>query len=77
MHLDWRGGAGLPSAVIFDLDGVIVDSLLAHRDSWLRLAAEAGLPLDEAMFWETFGLRNDVLLAASWAPARRPMRCGV
>jgi beta-phosphoglucomutase family hydrolase len=48
--------------VIFDLDGVIVDSSLAHRDSWMRLAGEASLPLDEAMFWETFGLRGDVLL---------------
>ena len=51
-----------PSAVIFDLDGVIVDSSLAHRDSWMRLAVEAGLLIDEAMFWETFGLRSDALL---------------
>jgi HAD superfamily hydrolase (TIGR01509 family) len=28
----------------------------------MRLAVEASLPLDEAMFWETFGLRSDVLL---------------
>ena len=36
-------------SVIFDLDGVLVDSHLLHYKSWLRLADELGLDFDEKM----------------------------
>jgi beta-phosphoglucomutase len=42
-------------AVIFDMDGVLVDSGPAHLDSWLRLAEEEGLPLSRDQFLESFG----------------------
>ena len=32
--------------LIFDMDGTIVDSMPAHRDSWIRFAAGHGLSLD-------------------------------
>lgn len=42
-------------AVIFDMDGVLVDSYEAHYESWLRLAAERGFEFTRAQFLTTFG----------------------
>jgi beta-phosphoglucomutase family hydrolase len=50
--------------VIFDLDGVLVDSGPAHRESWKRLAAEAHVPMSDEFFAETFGRTNKDILAA-------------
>jgi HAD superfamily hydrolase (TIGR01509 family) len=42
-------------AVIFDLDGVLVDSYRAHFASWSRLYAELGVEYTEAAFAADFG----------------------
>jgi beta-phosphoglucomutase len=42
-------------AVIFDLDGVLVDSYQAHFVSWSRLYGELGVPYSEAAFAADFG----------------------
>lgn len=42
-------------AVIFDMDGVLVDSYDAHFKSWVRLYGELGLPYTEAAFAADFG----------------------
>ncbi len=44
--------------VVFDLDGVLIDSHDQHERSWFRLAEEVGKPLTEAQFKESFGMRN-------------------
>ena len=46
--LDVSGGA--PRAVVFDLDGVLVDSGAHHRDAWIAMCRDCGLtpPLE---FW--------------------------
>ena len=36
-------------AVIFDLDGVLADTAVLHREAWQQLAAEIGAPFDEAI----------------------------
>jgi beta-phosphoglucomutase len=41
--------------VIFDVDGVLVDSARAHFSSWRALARESGFELGEAEFATTFG----------------------
>lgn len=41
--------------VIFDMDGVLVDSYDAHFESWRMLAAELNAPITEARFAATFG----------------------
>lgn len=41
--------------VIFDMDGVLVDSYAAHLESWQRLAGELGLSITDAQFDATFG----------------------
>lgn len=59
-------------AVLFDLDGVIVDSRPHHLTAWDSLASERGLAPAPGYFTKTFGLRNDAILgglAPGIAPA--------
>lgn len=58
--------AGSIQAVIWDLDGVIIDSADEHRRSWHRLAKEEGLPFTDEQFWATFGQRNDTIIPLLW-----------
>lgn len=48
--------------VIFDMDGVLVDSAAAHRQAWQRLGEEIGVPFTAEMFRRTFGQRNASIL---------------
>lgn len=53
----------MPSkAVLFDLDGVIVDSRPHHLSAWHELARRHELRHDADYFTKTFGLRNDAIL---------------
>ena len=47
-----------PIAVIFDMDGVLVDSAAPHFQSWQRLAEECGGTVTDEQFAETFGRQN-------------------
>ena len=49
-------------AVLWDLDGVLVDSAPFHFQAWRELLASQGRELSEADFRRTFGLRNDTIL---------------
>lgn len=53
-------------AVIWDLDGVILDSAEEHRLAWHRMAREEGLPFTDEQFWATFGMRNDRIFSILW-----------
>ncbi len=53
-------------AVIWDLDGVIIDSAEEHRRAWQRLAREEGIRMTDEDFWATFGKRNDDIFAIIW-----------
>jgi beta-phosphoglucomutase family hydrolase len=48
--------------VIFDLDGVLLDSAEFHKESWYRLAGELGIPYTDAFFVETFGMTNHAII---------------
>jgi beta-phosphoglucomutase len=56
------------SAVIFDIDGVLLDSAEFHRRSWYILAEELNLSLCDAFFWETFGQTNPTILRRLVSP---------
>jgi beta-phosphoglucomutase len=60
-------------AIIWDLDGVILDSSEEHRLAWHRMAKDEGLPFTDEQFWATFGMRNDRIFASLWKeiPAKR------
>lgn len=53
-------------AVIWDLDGVILDSANEHRLAWKRLAQEEGVVFTDEDFWATFGRRNYDILPHYW-----------
>ena len=57
-------------AVIFDMDGVLVDSYHAHFKSWQVVAAEEGLALTEAEFAAQFGRTNPEIIAVYWGEGR-------
>jgi HAD superfamily hydrolase (TIGR01509 family) len=52
-------------AVIFDMDGVLIDSYHAHFLSWSRLYAELGKPYSEAAFAADFGRTSRDILRRS------------
>lgn len=53
-------------AVIFDMDGVLVDSYQAHWQSWQFMAHELGRGLTEAQFVKTFGRTSREIIAEHW-----------
>lgn len=55
--------------VIFDWDGVVIDSSRQHEESWELLAEEEGLPLFDGHFKIGFGKRNELIIRTilEWA----------
>jgi len=45
-------------AVIFDLDGVLINTGEFHRQSWYDLAEQEGFSMSDEFFEETFGMQN-------------------
>jgi HAD superfamily hydrolase (TIGR01509 family) len=56
--------------VIFDLDGVLVDSYWPHFESWRMVAAEEGIALSEAHFARTFGRTSREIIRMTWTDRR-------
>lgn len=48
--------------VIFDMDGVLLDSAEFHKESWYRLAEELKIPYSDQFFVETFGMTNYAII---------------
>jgi beta-phosphoglucomutase family hydrolase len=48
--------------VLFDWDGVVIDSSAQHERSWDFLAAEISRPLPEGHFKKGFGKKNQVII---------------
>ncbi len=57
-------------AVIFDLDGVLVDTAWAHRQSWHDLAGKEGFDMQEDFFRSTFGMQSPQVLAMLLGPGQ-------
>jgi beta-phosphoglucomutase family hydrolase len=53
-------GAGV--ALIFDMDGVIVDSNPVHREAWAAFNLRYGLETTEDMHQRMYGRRNDMIV---------------
>jgi len=53
----------MTKAVLWDLDGVLVDTAPFHFQAWQELFQSLGKGFSEADFRRTFGLRNDAILA--------------
>ena len=52
--------------VIFDMDGVLVDSYRPHFESWRLTAREYGLVLEEQQFSRLFGRTSREIIAEVW-----------
>ena len=51
-------------ALIFDTDGVLIDSNPLHRDAWTAFNRRYGLETTEAMHEQMYGKRNDEIVRA-------------
>jgi beta-phosphoglucomutase len=49
-------------AIIWDVDGTLLDSAEQHFRAWKQLATEIGQPFDRGDFAATFGLRNPEII---------------
>ena len=58
--------SGVVQAVIWDLDGVVIDSEEDHKKAWQRLARETGKEFSDEQFATTFGWRNDAIVPTVW-----------
>jgi beta-phosphoglucomutase len=61
-----------PRAVLWDLDGTLIDSRDQHWRAWRDALAVEGFPVTEAQFAKTFGRRNDAILTAWLGPVATP-----
>jgi beta-phosphoglucomutase family hydrolase len=62
--------------VLFDWDGVIIDSSKQHEESWERLAVEERKPLPEDHFKRSFGMKNERIIPEllGWAQEAEEIR---
>ena len=52
------GNSDAPKGVVWDLDGVLVDTGEFHYQSWVAVLPDYGIPYDRAAFQRTFGMNN-------------------
>ena len=57
-----RGANGKPRAVLWDVDGTLIDSAEYHWLTWRETLAGEGYELTRAQFDASFGQRNDEIL---------------
>lgn len=52
--------------VIFDVDGVLIDSYQPHFESWRRIARNHGVDYTETLFAQGFGRTSREIIARDW-----------
>ena len=53
-----RGNMPFPNAVIFDMDGLMLDSEVLYQKAWKAAAAELGYQLDDSLYLSLIGRSN-------------------
>lgn len=61
-------------AVLWDLDGTLVDSAEYHWRAWQKVMAQEGVSISREQFLKTFGQRNDLILREWLGPNTSPER---
>jgi beta-phosphoglucomutase len=61
------------AAVLWDLDGTLVDSEEYHWHAWRETMAAEGVQITREQFQASFGQRNDAIIP-QWLPAAAPDR---
>ncbi len=68
-----NSNSSFPAAVIFDMDGVLVDSNPFHLQKWIAFLDEHGIPyVEEALPKQILGSRNDSLFRRFFGPQLTP-----
>ncbi len=62
-------------AIIWDVDGTLVDTAEQHFRAWAKLAAAIGHPFTRADFAATFGMRNPEIIRKLFFPDADDARC--
>lgn len=57
-----KGSGGMNQGIIWDLDGVIVDSAPFHFEAWRKFTASRGIVFTHEDFRRTFGMKNEDIL---------------
>jgi beta-phosphoglucomutase-like phosphatase (HAD superfamily) len=60
-------------ALIFDLDGTLVDTVYAHVFAWQRAFAEVGLPIDGWRIHRRIGMSGGLFARAAAREIGRPL----
>jgi beta-phosphoglucomutase-like phosphatase (HAD superfamily) len=60
-------------ALIFDLDGTLIDTVYAHVFAWQRALAEAGLPLEAWRIHRRIGMSGGLFTRAVAREVGRPL----
>src|SRR5215831_15423156 len=60
-------------ALIFDLDGTLIDTVYAHVFAWQRALAEAGLPIDGWRIHRRIGMSGGLFARAVARELGRPL----
>jgi HAD superfamily hydrolase (TIGR01509 family) len=63
-------------ALIFDLDGTLVDTVYAHVVTWQRALAEAGLPIEAWKIHRRIGMSGGLFTRAVAREVGRPLTAG-
>jgi beta-phosphoglucomutase len=61
-------------AVLWDMDGTLIDSEEFHWISWRDTMEKEGVPITREQFLATFGQRNDSIIPQLLGPAATPER---
>ena len=64
-------------AIIWDVDGTLVDTAEQHFRAWYRLAAEINMPFSRADFAATFGMRNQEIIRKLFYPDADAEKCRI
>lgn len=64
----------MTGAVLWDLDGTLVDSEEYHWQAWRDTMAAEGVPITREQFLATFGWRNDAIIPRWLGAAATPER---
>jgi len=63
----------MPRALIFDLDGTLIDTVYAHVFAWQRALAEAGLPIEGWRIHRRIGMSGGLFTRAVARELGRPL----
>jgi len=66
----------MPRALIFDLDGTLIDTVYAHVFAWQRALAEAGLPIEGWRIHRRIGMSGGLFTRAVARELGRPLSDG-